>query len=578
MDFLFCPQTCMPAGGLPTGHHRPHAAHDVWLGNTPYRFLVFTNQFGRYKELVFGAEKVLIVGQFILEDEERIAAINDVIDRIFGCFIIFRIAATGEFQIITDVKNSIPCYKACHAGRHFVASRVDWVLYCSTCRAAVNQLQILSYVFGGLNPGSGTFFHDVDASRPGTSYVFRDGSCRVATSVVWDPFRSGSATTPNAASTADILLDGARRWMGQQSHVVCDVTGGLDSRMSLAVYSNVARGYGLSLVTQTIGSPHSDEVGLARAVARAAGCAHRVLSYDQEEDLLPIAGKLHGAEGDDPMWSQTSGQSRHAYIYYMWLAEAMAKEAGSTAINSLGGELAKGIYYAKGKENISGSVGIDKEVERAIEARTFQGEQIRLLREVPGYFIKEGYKEVPHGLAPEKMTDWWAWRNRFARGWSSRYHMTLKFGYIHYPLAETEFLCHVLPARSEILSGGRLHRQVTELLSPELTKLPYRSSHQHNWAVYRPSVLHRAMKRLARSIGRPIMEPGDPFFFRRLAKEDWRQSSERLAETLPLFRSIGQRIVESDVLIGGSADMRLYYVTRFLDDLISGRGIELVPE
>lgn len=576
MNYVLCPGVLRngPAGKLLEELSSRLVSYEMTVGNEKYVLLVDGGPAGDVIDLtVHVGSLTVVVGQFVSEEPAHNMDMERWINTVRGNFALFSQKDPKTVQFLNDhVSSATPyCVESC-AGL-VVASRLDWAVRLAGIPLTWNYGQMHSFVFGGMQVGDGTFFHEVSVI-PAGSKVILTAPARMRTERWWQETFQPCGRASTIEHLAGTLVGAARTWLQKWPRSICGLTGGFDSRLTLSAFSIAARDLGYRLNTVTAGGAHAHDVYLARELAGIADSDHLELDYSDVEDIQETMWQLENSQC--PLWLLASGQARHSFIYMYWLNQRLREAGFDAEVNSLGGEIIKGMYHKHTGHGLRAAVTnvLNGYVSRALNADIFRGKGKKALQGAADYFTQEGLKDIPSGTGLLQQVDWFCLKNRFTRGWSPRFHFCHQIGSVYFPLLDREFIeCGANFPASE-RSEGKLTMGVIKSLRPDLARVPISSGCYPER--FTPSLRWRIRASVAaRLLKRPILQPSDFRSLRPLILDRWRSALRLMSQVLPSLSTMADRLTSERVLVGGSVDFRLYYVTRFIADLVEAYGVEI---
>ena len=157
----------------------------------------------------------------------------------------------------------------------------------------------------------------------------------------WLPYREPAAhrTTDEAAtSIASVLVDRVRRFATLRHPILCDLTGGLDSRL-IALAGHYA---GLDVKTAVWGTDDHPDVIIARRLAEAIGCR-----FEQFHPRAYWNAEITPAMRRQLTY-QTNGEINFVSVYHHSVARPVVAQSARLHLSGFGGEL--GRYFPWGQE------------------------------------------------------------------------------------------------------------------------------------------------------------------------------------------------------------------------------------
>ncbi len=224
---------------------------------------------------------------------ERCAEIGceGVTDGMEGFFVLaYGDQARDETVIVTDLVGSCHCFVRTWPGVSAIAGSSLVLSALHGCE--IDPVACQEFLCTGVVYEDRTLFKEIRKLQPSSCYRFRNGELQT-TRRYWyvsklDP---DSLKGPEATEAfADSLVCAGRKIGATCRKVVCDLTGGYDSRLLVAGLLKA----GLSFSTVVTGRPESRDVVVSRGLAGIAGLPHLHLnpgpvdSYRQLHDALQV--------------------------------------------------------------------------------------------------------------------------------------------------------------------------------------------------------------------------------------------------------------------------------------------------
>lgn len=551
---------------------------DVRIGQEPYRLLLAAGHAGQ--QIVdlsdsFGCP-TWVGGNYVLSPGAAPANLTEWLDAARGHFTAFQQAEPDTLLVVTDAVNSTVPYCVIVGARYVLSSRLDWLALFAGIRLTWNYDAMHSLVFGNMQLARETLFREVTI-LPDAATTRLERPDRLSSSKWWAPDFADSRRQPSVDDVIDVMRDAAATWHSARPKATVSLTGGQDSRTTLAVFADVTKRSSGELHAATMGNRHAHDVYLARAVADRAGATYHELNYDLQRDILPECRRL---ESEDPWWLRASGQARHSFVYMAWFLGQLQRLCLADDVNSHGVGPCKGFYHRQAKQTGDIAQAITLEVrqhgERPLAVGAFAGRARESLAGLADYFAREGLRELPDGLDLLRQADWFGWYGKVVRQWAPRLHFLHQTGGVFFPLLERDFVALTTAFPTAQRSEGHLLSRITQRIAPELGTLPCQSGLYRDR--FRPSLAWKIRAGIARNLlGRPIREPASAFELRPTISEPLQEALRRVCQCLPSLAPLLGRLQKNCPFFDVDRDFRFYSAIRFGDDLIR-RSVDIVEE
>lgn len=240
-------------------------------------------------------------------------------------------AGTGDLIVITDIVGSSHAYVREMSGCSIVSS--SSLLLSTLGEISFDPVACQEFLGMGIIYEDRSLYREIKKLPPASILTFRDGA-QVEHRTYWTPARL-SPNSLTADDATEMLWQEATRGaakVGQTfSRIVCDLTGGYDSRAMAAAFL----GGGCSFTTTVSGPEESPDVQVSTALAKELGVRH-----------------LHSPPGEAPTFNElcaavqlTDGE--YDLVEYSNIAQIHRKLAQQfeVSINGSFGEVARGYWW-----------------------------------------------------------------------------------------------------------------------------------------------------------------------------------------------------------------------------------------
>ena len=199
-------------------------------------------------------------------------------------------ARTREVLLITDVIGS--CHAFMRTTSEGIALAGSSLLLAGLGEVQLDPLACQEFVRIGVIYEERTFYREVRKLGPATVYKFAQGALQTQQRY-WEIGEVAERQLNAKDATAalwDTSVAAARKIASSSGRIVCDLTGGYDSR----ALAGVLLGAGVDFSTTVSGSPESGDVRISRELAQLTGLTHEVqdpaeaISFQHLNDALML--------------------------------------------------------------------------------------------------------------------------------------------------------------------------------------------------------------------------------------------------------------------------------------------------
>ncbi len=239
-------------------------------------------------------------------------------------------ARTREIIAITDIVGSCHAFMRVLSGATALSGSSLLLAALGSC--AIDALGCHEFLHTGVIYEDRTFYRDVRKLGPARVYRFTRGA-QPTSSVYWDVPRVARRQLDDRATVASLwsaLTTATRRIERAFPRIVCDLTGGYDSRTLAAALL----GSGARFETTVSGDATSRDVVVSSGLARVAGLTHRVMS-DVPQTLELAKRSLAYTDGEYDL-------VEYAKILYIHSELMKGFDIG---LNGSYGEVARGYWW-----------------------------------------------------------------------------------------------------------------------------------------------------------------------------------------------------------------------------------------
>ena len=253
---------------------------------------------------------LIAIGSWFLEDGHSSGAEEHLLQRFFevgprqlgremeGFFtVVIGDGRTREILAITDLIGSCHCFMRTTA--EGMALSGSSLLLAGLGDFTLDEVACQEYLRVGVIYGERTCFREVRKLGPASIYRFANGSL-IENKRYWEISEIETGHIPRrdvAAALWDASVHTAQKISNRYEKLVCDLTGGYDSRILAGVFL----GSGAHFSSTVSGTPDSADVRVSRELAQLAGLAHEVqapiknISYDQINAAVSLTDGAYDA-------------------------------------------------------------------------------------------------------------------------------------------------------------------------------------------------------------------------------------------------------------------------------------------
>ena len=258
--------------------------------------------------------------------------IQKLVEELDGFFaILIGDGRTGEVLLITDIIGS------CHAYSRVLPGCIA-ISDSSAMLAAIGETELdltgcQEFLATGILYEERTLFRDVRKTEPASVYVFSKGVERSKTRY----WRTASLVPDTLDGTEALeglwnsLIDSAKAIHTTFPRLVCDLTGGYDSRVLVAAF----HGAGVPFSVTVSGSPESQDVRISRMIAAHFGWEHLHIEANEAQTF----GKAKEA------FSYTDGEYNILEYARILGIHKPLSERFDISVNGSFGEVARGYWW-----------------------------------------------------------------------------------------------------------------------------------------------------------------------------------------------------------------------------------------
>jgi hypothetical protein len=238
---------------------------------------------------------------------------------------------TGEIVVLTDIVGSCHCFM--RVWKDTVALSSSALLLASLDNFRLDHIGCQEFLYTGVMYEDRTFYQEVRKLGPGTVFRFADGVLKTKERYwqITDIVPESLHGLPAVRQLSETLISAAQRIGHLFEHVMCDLTGGYDSRAIVAAFLTA----GVKFSTTVSGAAESPDVRVSRSLAQIAGSPHVHLVSQEPESF----GKVKQA------FSLTDGE--YDLVEYSRILEIHRNLSArfDISINGSFGEIARGYWW-----------------------------------------------------------------------------------------------------------------------------------------------------------------------------------------------------------------------------------------
>jgi hypothetical protein len=220
-------------------------------------------------------------------------------DRLAGELEGFFVVAAGDrsgrdVTLITDINGS--CHAFSRTWEGVTALAGSSLLLAALGDATLEPVACQEFLASGAIYEDRTLFEEVRRLDPVTCFRFRDGAL-LAKRRYWTLAGLPPDSVDGEAAVEELtaaMVGAARRIHAVHPRVVCDLTGGYDSRIAVAAFLAA----GVPLAVTVAGPETSPDVVISKRLARAVGLPHRYLDPGPVESFAQIERALELTDGE----------------------------------------------------------------------------------------------------------------------------------------------------------------------------------------------------------------------------------------------------------------------------------------
>ncbi len=288
-------------------------------------------------------------------------------------------ARTREVSVITDIIGNSHCYWR-RTGRG-VAISGSALLLASLEDFHLDALAYQEFIATGIIYEDRSLFREVRKFGPGALTRFAAGDLKPRVERYWSPASVNPESLGERDGTRRVweeLGSAVRRISRTFPRIVCDLTGGYDSRLSAAAYHAA----GTRVAATVSGPPHSGDVRVSKSLAKMAGFEHLYLEAPAGIALEQLRKALPLTDG---------GYELVEYSRIEWVHEVLSARFDASANGCLG-EVARGNWWEILLPNIGARQPLDcrmvaakRYVAKPYDGSVFRaGEKVNLVDHLAG--------------------------------------------------------------------------------------------------------------------------------------------------------------------------------------------------
>jgi hypothetical protein len=239
---------------------------------------------------------------------------------------------TREVSVITDIIGNSHCYwRSTERGLAISGSAL---LLASLEDFHLDPIAYQEFIATGIVYEDRTLFREVRKFGPGAITRFAAGELKPKVERYWSPASVEPESLGGKDATRRVweeLGGAARRISKRFPRIVCDLTGGYDSRFSAAAYHAA----GVRLAATVSGPPNSGDVRVSKGLAKMAGFEHLYLEAPTGIAAQQLRNALRLTDGEYELVE---------YSRIEWVHETLAARFDASANGCLG-EVARGNWW-----------------------------------------------------------------------------------------------------------------------------------------------------------------------------------------------------------------------------------------
>lgn len=249
---------------------------------------------------------LIAIGTWFLEDGSSSGAEEQLLQRYLevgarqlgreleGFFtIVIGDGRTREALAITDLVGSCHCFM--RATAEGVALSGSSLLLAGLGDFTLDDIACQEFLRVGVIYGERTFFREVGKLEPASVYRFARGAL-IEQIRYWQIAEVATRSIPGrdeATALWEASMYAARKISDRYSRLVCDLTGGYDSRILVGAFL----GSGASFSTTVSGTPDSADVRVSQELAQLVGVAHEIQTPGQHISYAQIDAAVGLTDG-----------------------------------------------------------------------------------------------------------------------------------------------------------------------------------------------------------------------------------------------------------------------------------------
>jgi hypothetical protein len=267
-----------------------------------------------------------------LLEEYRKSGARGLADNLEGFFIIAVFdARESALYLITDIVGSCHCFL--HPVGDCIAISNSSLLLAGLSSGRLDPIACQEFLATGVIYEGRSLFHGVQKLAPASIYRFARGflDSRQAYWQIANVSPDSLDLLQASRALWEALTESARRIQRRFPHLVCDLTGGYDSRALVAAF----HGAGIRAPTVVTGPPASPDVVISRDLAAMASLPHLHLEKHREVTIQKIQRAIPLTDGEYDIIEYSGVQQIH---------ETLSRQF-RISINGSFGELARGYWW-----------------------------------------------------------------------------------------------------------------------------------------------------------------------------------------------------------------------------------------
>jgi hypothetical protein len=266
-----------------------------------------------------------------LLDLIRTKGISRIVKELEGFFVIITGNEFGDATIVTDVIGS--CHAFSRSWNGFIAISSSSLLLAALKESNIDLTACQEFINGGVIYEQRTLFQNVNKLRPATCYNISDG--RLARQEEYWSLKELKPDSIDGGTAIESLKEVIQGDVCQISHInsniVCDLTGGYDSRTLTAAFLSK----GIPISTTVSGIAESPDVRVSSALARIAGLQHGILDPEPIQNFSQIRQALELTDGEYDIVEYAGVREIHR----------AQSEKFELSLNGSFGEVARGYWW-----------------------------------------------------------------------------------------------------------------------------------------------------------------------------------------------------------------------------------------